>query len=163
MESRFVNMLVLALALAGIGAVPWLSAQDKGKKEAVADKDREQLLRTVGALSAGQLYQTYLNIGFMADGKAEGVYEEKDIQQIMGSVVSLMDTLDKELEKVAKLDLTKEDREAVDQFKKLSGLLRTQADELQAFWKTGDKDRGAKYEKVRQEAWQGISKLLDLK
>src|SRR5262249_32377339 len=95
-------------------------------------------------------------------GRAEGVYQEKDIQQILNSVLSLMDTLDKQMDKVSKLDLNKEDRDGVAQIRKLSGMLRQQADELQAFWKTGDKERGAKYEKLRKDAWEGISKMLGL-
>src|SRR5262249_4477774 len=42
-------------------------AQDK--KETPSDKEaRDQLLETVGVLAASQLYQGYLNIGFVADG-----------------------------------------------------------------------------------------------
>src|SRR5947209_1330983 len=45
---------------------------------------------------------------------------------------------------------------------KLVGLLPHQADELQALWKTGDKQRGARNESLRQEAWKGIGALLQL-
>jgi hypothetical protein len=34
----------------------------------------------------------------------------------------------------------------------LSGLVRQQADDLQAFWKTGDKQRADKYDKTRKAA-----------
>jgi hypothetical protein len=136
-------------------------AQDK--KEAPSDKEaRDQLLETVGVLAASQLYQGYLNIGFVADGKAEGTYEEKDAKQILGSVLSLLDTLDRQLEKVGKLDLDRADREGVEQIRKLSGQLHDQGKELQAFWTTGNKERGAAYEKIRKESWDGISKLLGL-
>jgi hypothetical protein len=138
-------------------------AAGQDKKEASADKEaRDQLLETVGVLAASQLYQGYLNIGFVADGKAEGTYEEKDAKQILGSVLGLLDTLDKQLEKVGKLDLEKPDREGVDQIRKLSAQLRDQGKELQAFWTTGNKERGAAYEKMRKESWDGISKLLGL-
>jgi glutamine synthetase type III len=147
---------VLAWWSAGSGPA---AAQDK--KEPPSDKEaRDQLLEAVGVLSAAQLYQGYLNIGFVADGKAEGTYEEKDAKQILGAVLSLLDTLDKQLEKVGKLDLDKADREGVDQIRKLSGQLRDQGKELQAFWATGSKERAAAYEKIRKESWAGISKLL---
>ena len=155
--------MLLALLLIGSGPA-WLSAQDKStapKKEAVSDKET-LLLETLGALAGAQLYQSYLNIGFIADGRAEGTYEEKDIQQILSSVLTLMEALDKKLDQVGKLDLSKDDREGIAEIRKLSGLLRLQADELQAFWKTGDKARADKYEKTRKEAWAGISKLLGL-
>jgi len=154
--------MILALVLIGSSSVAWLSAQEKAPAKKDAVSDREVLLETLGALAGAQLYQSYLNIGFIADGKAEGTYEEKDIQQILSSVLTLMEALDKKLDQVGKLDLSKDDREGIAEIRKLSGLLRLQADELQAFWKTGDKARADKYEKTRQQAWEGISKLLGL-
>src|SRR5207237_7148700 len=37
-------------------------------------QERRQLLEAVGALTAANCYQTYLNIGLIADGKAKGAY-----------------------------------------------------------------------------------------
>jgi hypothetical protein len=156
--------LAVMVALIGLLIYPsWLPAQDKAPAKKDAGAEKSLLLETLGTLAGGHLYQTYLNIGFMADGKAEGIYEEKDVQQILTSVLALMDTLDKKLDQLLKLDLNKDDREGIEQIRKLSGLLKLQADELQAYWKSGDKARADKYEKTRKEAWEGISKLLDLK
>ena len=63
---------------------------------------------------------------------------------------------------MVKLELTKADREGLEQIRRLSALVRQQGQELQAFWKTGAKERGAKYEKIRLEAWLGLSKLMGL-
>ena len=41
------------------------------------------LLQTVGSLAATHLYQTYLNIGFIADAKVEGSYEEKQAKELL--------------------------------------------------------------------------------
>jgi hypothetical protein len=163
---RATVLIVVALLLIGSGWSRHLSAQNEApapdKKDA-ADKDtRFLLLETLGSLAGSQLYQSYLNIGFIADGKAEGTYEEADIQQILHSVLALMDTLDKKLDQLLKLDLNKDDRESIQEIRRLSKLLRQQADELQAYWKSGDKATGDKYEKARKEAWAGISKLLGL-
>jgi hypothetical protein len=149
---------VLAAVLLLITA-PALLAQEK---PAAAREERAQLLQTVGLLASSQVYQAYLNIGFMADGRANGSYDDKDLQQIMASVMNLLSATDKMLDKVGKLDLDKPDKEAIEQLRKLSALVRQQGEELQAYWKTGDKDRGARYDKLRQEAWDGISKLLGL-
>ncbi len=127
-----------------------------------AKEERVLLLQTVGLLSAAQVYQAYLNIGFLADGKANGTYEEKDIQQIMASVSNLLSATDKQLDQFAKVEMSRADRDGMERIRKLSALVRQQGEELQAFWKTGDKERGVKYEKLRQEAWVGISDLLSL-
>jgi hypothetical protein len=122
--------------------------------------ERQQMLETIGGLSAGHVYQSFLNIGLLADGKAQGTYEDKAALEVLRSVSSLMDTLDRQLDRISKLELAQADRDTIAQVRKASTLLRQQAGELEAFWKTGDKSRSTNYEKLRQEAWQAISKLL---
>jgi hypothetical protein len=134
------------------------------KKTAAPNKsERPQHLETVGALAAGQLYQTYLTIGLLADGVARGAYDEKDARSILQTARGLVELQDKHLARVGKLDLTPADREALNKLRKLGTLLRRQAEELDAYWKTDDKDHAAKYEKTRQEAWTDLSSLLRLK
>jgi hypothetical protein len=159
--------IVLLLAGTVLVSQTNLSAQTrpappKEKSGAASADDRAELLRTVGLLSAAQVYQGYLNIGFLADGMANGNYDAKDAEQVIESILQLLDASDRRLEKVTDLDLTKADREALVHVRKLSGLVRQQGLELKAFWKTGAKEQGDRYEKTRLEAWEGISKLLKL-
>jgi hypothetical protein len=154
---RLSLLILLWLARPAPSAAPPPSTEDAAKEE------RRLLLQAVGLLASAQVYQAYLNIGFVADARASGTHAEKDLAQIMDSVVQLLNATDAQLEKIAQLDLTKADRDAIDRIRKLSQLVRRQADELRAFWKTGDKDRAANYEKLRQEAWEGIRALLNLK
>jgi hypothetical protein len=169
MKLKYLAAATLTLVLVSACSVAWVGAQGKSgavndkKTTASADQDgRQALLEVVGALAGSQLYQTYLNIGFIADGRAEGTYDDTDAGQLLGSVLELLDVLDKQLEKVSKLDLDDEDRASTAQVRKLSGLLRQQGKDLRAFWDSDDKKRGDKYEKTRQEAWAGISKLLGI-
>ena len=151
------GVLVAAFSPSAVGA-----RDEQPPAPLPAKEERVLLLQTVGLLSASQVYQAYLNIGFLADGKANSTYEEKDVRQIMESVSNLLSATDKQLEKVGRLEISRADREGLERVRKLSALVRQQGEELQAFWKTGDKERGAKYEKLRQEAWEGISALLNL-
>ncbi len=147
---------------------PWqglVGGQDKppaANDGAGAKNERAVLQQTIGLLAASQVYQAYLNVGFIADGKATGNYAEKDVQQILDSLFKLLSAADKQLEKVSKLDLTKADREGLTEIRRLAGLVRQQGVEMQVFWKTGDKERGERYENLRQESWRGISTLLGL-
>src|SRR5262249_45119668 len=52
------------------------------------------------------------------------------------------------------------DRDSLLSLRKSATLVRRQAEELQAFWKTGDANRGKSYERIRQEAWKNIRELL---
>ncbi|MBA4192109.1 MAG: hypothetical protein C0467_29375 [Planctomycetaceae bacterium] len=121
------------------------------------------LSETVGLLSGLQLYQTYLNIGMLADARAEGLYEASELAQLLGSVVVPLDTVDKQLAKVAALKgLSKEDATAITRMRKIAGRLKQQGKSLQAFWDTGVEDHGKKYEESRQAAWKELDELLEL-
>jgi hypothetical protein len=120
------------------------------------------LLETVGLLAGAQLYQTYLNIGLLADSAAEDVYEAAEAAQLLGSVVQPLEKIEKQLEKVAALKLTKDDAAAITRMKKIAGLLRQQGKALQAYWDTDMEDHKKKYEEARQAAWKDLSDLLAL-
>jgi hypothetical protein len=124
--------------------------------------DRRIYLETIGTLTASHCYQTYLNIGLIADGKSKGNYSEKDAYKVLDSVLSLLDTVDRKLGQLAKLDLEKEDRTSLEQMRKLSALLRQQGKVLQTYWESGRDDDAAKYEDVRKDSWAVIGKLLGI-
>src|SRR5262249_43076662 len=127
---RFAILVLLALPASPF--VSRLAAQDKpppiGTQSPPAmptgKDERRQLLETVGLATASHLYQAYLNIGLLADGKAEGIYEEKDVRQLLASVDALLGALDTQLDKIGKQELSKEDREGVALLRRVSGLLR---------------------------------------
>jgi hypothetical protein len=120
------------------------------------------LNETVGLLSGLYLYQTYLNIGLLADGKAERLYDEKAARGVLATVVGPLDTVDRQLAKVAAAAQTDLDRQAADRLRGIVGLLRRQGQELVAFWNSNQPTDGARYEATRQEAWRQITALLAL-
>lgn len=126
------------------------------------EEENGVLLETVGLLAGLQLYQTYLNIGLLADSAAEEVYEPEEALQLLGSVVGPLEKIEKQLDKVAALKLTKDDAAAVARMKKIAGLLRQQGTSLQAYWDKGEEEQNKKYEAARQAAWKELNDLLDL-
>jgi hypothetical protein len=122
----------------------------------------EALTEMVGVLAGLQVYNTYLNIGLLADGLAAGLYEPADAYQLLGSVVKPLEQVELQLDKLAKHPLSKGDLEAVQRIKKITTLLRQQGKELDAYWTTGKSDSSKKYDAARQAAWKEISSLLDL-
>jgi hypothetical protein len=124
--------------------------------------ERRQLLEILGALTASHSYQTYLNIGLIADGKAKGTYTEKDAYKLLDSVLALVSSVDRKLAALDRIDLDKEDRASLDQMRNLSLLLRKQAKELQIFWDTGREEDAAQYENVRKDTWATLSKLMGI-
>jgi hypothetical protein len=103
-----------------------------------------------------------LNLGLVADGKANRSYSAAEAMRISESVLGLLDVVDRKLEAVATLDLDKEDRDGLEQIRVLSGLLRRQGKDLQTFWETGKEEDAAKYESGRKDSWAALSRLTGL-
>ena len=125
-------------------------------------QERRQLLETVGTLTAAHCYQTYLNIGFIADGKAKGAYIDRDANKVLDSVLSLLNSVERNLATLGKMDLDKPDRESLEQMRDLSALLRVQGKELQAYWDSGKEEDAAKYDNTRKDSWAAIGKLTGI-
>jgi hypothetical protein len=169
---RWFALPLLALALTAAGpassrgqqsAEPPLAPPLPGEQPAAAaDDPRGQLTETVGLLSGLYLYQTYLNIGLLADGKADGVYEEKAARAVLATVVTPLDAVDRQLARVGALAQTEADRRAAERFRAIAGLLRRQGRELVAFWDSRRPADGARYEATRQEVWGQLNALLGL-
>jgi hypothetical protein len=151
----------VALAVTFLAVTAGSATAQPTPAKTVADENAV-LLETVGLVAGLQLYQTYLNIGLLADAQAEGLYEEAEAAQLLGSVVGPLEKIEKQLEKVAALKLTKDDVVAVNRMKKIAGLLRSQGKSLQSYWDTEAEDHNKKYEETRQAAWKELSDLLDL-
>ena len=137
-------------------------APKPGGVQKKAEAERAQLLETVGYLTAAHYFQTYLNIGFIAEGKAQGTYTDKDARKVLDSVLSLLNSTDAKLEALGKIDLDKDDRERLEQLRAAAALLRQQGKELQAYWETGKDENAAKYESLRKNAWATIGKLMGI-
>jgi hypothetical protein len=120
------------------------------------------LTETVGVLAGMNLYQSYLTIGLLADGKAERLYDEKAARSVLASVLTSLATVDQQLEKAGAAMQTAGDQAALAKVRGVVGLLRRQGKELIAFWDSGRPEDGARYEATRQEAWKQIVALLGL-
>jgi hypothetical protein len=121
------------------------------------------LLDTVGRLCGAHLYQSYLNIGLLADSAARGVYELEDAKKWLDSVHGLLDTVEGQLTPLDKASLSDDDRKHLAKIREVSKIIRVQARELKTYWEA---DEGAKelhskqYEKARDASWAALSELF---
>jgi hypothetical protein len=129
----------------------------------------DRSLEAIGGLSAAHLYQTYLNLGMLADTTENDVYSESEAKNLLKTVSALMDRVDIQLGRVLESSTDPEDKKKLEQVRDLTKLLRAQAKELRAYWDTPEKDTAGKKEhetkfhKAREEAWAGIKELLNIK
>jgi hypothetical protein len=118
------------------------------------------LLETIGTVTAAHYYQTYLNVGFIADGKAKQTYADKEARELLAAVLSLLNSVDRQLEALGQRNLAKDDRDSLEQMRAISALLRQQGKQLQTFWDTALDQDAASYENLRQKSWAAINKLM---
>ena len=125
-------------------------------------REHRQLLETVGVLTAAQCNQSYLNIGLLADGRAKGIYTDNEASRLLDSVLSVLDSIDRRLGVLGKIDLGKEDHDSLEQMRDLSDLLRRQGKQLETFWDSGKDEDAAKYDDDRKDSWAAISRLTGM-
>jgi hypothetical protein len=123
---------------------------------------KDRYLEALGGLSASHLYQSYLNIGLLADGVEKEVYSLEEAEKMLASVADLMKLVEIQLAKVRQSDLTSDDLASLQRIKAVMGLLRLQSETLQNYWATGENDEAAQYHQAREAAWKGLSKVLGL-
>jgi hypothetical protein len=119
-------------------------------------------LETIGALAAGHYFQAYLNIGFVADGRSKGIYGEEDSRKLLVSVLSVVDSVDRQLESLGKRSMAKEDRKSLEQMRAISTMLRQEGRELQSYWDSGRDQDAARYENRRKDSYAAISQLMGI-
>jgi hypothetical protein len=121
----------------------------------------EAVSEALGGLTVSHLYQTYLNIGLLADAYENQVYEKEEAKDTLDTVSGLMSDVEKQLDRVARQ--TKDDeKKFVDQARAVMASLRTQTRELQSYWDSGEKDHVTKFHQARKDSWNGIKELLNI-
>jgi hypothetical protein len=164
-----------ALALCGVGAVLLLAGvaggviwvnranaeSSSGTTEAEAPPARpERFLETVGSLSAGHLYQSFLNIGLLADCVENETYTPEQAEKMLRTVLRLIDLQDHQLFMLKESGLDGEDSQTADRIRSVADALRSLANTLQAYWETGDEADLQQYLAEREDVRTGLLDLL---
>ncbi len=123
---------------------------------------KDRYLEALGGLSASHLYQSYLNIGLLADGVEKEVYALDEAEKMLGSVTDLMNLVEGQLAKVRQTGLEPDDHASLERIKAVTALLRLQTETLQAYWVSGDMEEARQYHQAREATWKGLSKVLGL-
>jgi hypothetical protein len=151
----------LRAAAPDASAKPADASPGEGASASTAPPDPSSL-ETIGALAAAHYFQTYLNIGFVADGKSKGIYGEEDSRKLLVSVLSVVESVDRQLESMGRRSLAKEDRKSLEQMRAISTMLRQQGRELQSYWDSRRDQDAARYESRRKDSYAAISQLMGI-
>jgi len=135
--------------------------------QAVAQRD--QAVIVVDNLLDAHLHQTFLNIGYLADGVEAGLYSDEDAKEYLTEITELMDAVDGQLNHLSDIGVRGDGLKRQGRARQVTLLLRAQAKELRAYWDIPEKDKEKKkeqrmkYDKAHEEADKGLSELLDAK
>jgi hypothetical protein len=141
---------------------PTAPAPAEPSRPATVSDVKDRSLETIGNLTAAHLYQSYLNIGLLADARESEVYTQAQAEKLLDSVARMLESGDGELARLLKDGLKDEDKEDVERARQLNALLRTQARELKLYWHTGDDSHAKKFQNVRQQSLAGIQAVLGI-
>jgi hypothetical protein len=120
----------------------------------------ESVLALVGGLTTANLYQSYLNVGLLADSVAKGVYKPEHGKELLETVTKVIDTVERQLAQLPESDLTAGEKVRLAKVRSIVSLLRSEIKELQAYWASGDEEFVRKFQKIHKDVWSELEKLL---
>jgi hypothetical protein len=143
-------------------ASPSVRPAEQPKAEPQAGANEERFMSALGSLTAAHHYQSYLNLGLLADAWEKDVYEEEEAMKMLATVQGMIDGVDRQLVRLEKASVKEDDRKALARSRELGALLKTQAKELAAYWEGGAKEHADAFHKARETAWASLKELLKI-
>ena len=116
----------------------------------------------IGVLSASYLYQSYLNIGLLADATAGGVYEIQEALAQCESLLTVIGGVRDEMLAYSKQIKSESDRLYVESLVKVADLLIQEGSALLRFYETNDETYAEEFMKFNELAQQAVSQLLGM-
>lgn len=128
------------------------------------EQRENKLLEAFGGFSAAMLYNTYGLIGSISDGFTHEAYDAVMVSELMEAQVKLADNLVKMLEELKNGGYLKDknDHDFVVKLIDILKDLKKQAQLLDDYSNTKNRQKQADYETQRKQNWSAISKLMGI-
>ncbi len=129
-----------------------------------AQTSNELLLETLGATSAGFIYNTYLAIGSIGDAYENGNTSAEDVKALMEEQVGLLRNLEESYSNLLSSgEITNQsDKDYIIELRETFSTLRMQADALITYAMEGGVPNADRFQEHRNKAWSLISDLMGL-
>ena len=114
----------------------------------------------IGGLTMAHLYQTYLNLGLIADGVAKNVYTVEAGNNLLDQLTKVMDTVERQLNQLPTNDQQPDEKSRVEKVRSLLSMFRSEIKEIKAYWDVGDEQYAKNFQKIHKDAWAEIEKLM---
>ncbi len=132
-----------------------------GSPETPLDPEGDRLY-LIGALGGAHVYTTYAYIGVLADGLSKQLYTDEQTKELLAEVVTVSDSLVKNMERVRDGGLSEGDTEAINGMIEIYKLLKDEASAAIRFADSRSVEDAEKFDQIRTTVWPKISALLGL-
>ena len=116
----------------------------------------------IGGLAASHLYQTYLNIGLLADSVEGEVYEKEEARRLLDTVAGLTSAVEQQLDRVGHQSLKDDEKKALNRPARSLPAFGHRCANCRNYWEEDDKDHVERFHKAREDSWKGIKALLNI-
>ena len=154
---KFMRVLVVTIFLVGI------THSVNAQHPKLTSPTDTTSLKMIGVLAASYLYQSYLNIGYLADLHAVDAYEYDKLDENLNIVIQIVGGVRDELKWYTLLVPLKSDSQYVDILVQTSDLLLKEAGALRKYFQTEDKQDAAIYLHLNEQARTVLVTILGMK
>jgi hypothetical protein len=113
-------------------------------------------------MGGAHVYTTYAYIGVLADGLSKELYTDQQTKELLGEVVTVSDSLIKNMERVRDGGLSEADTQAINSMIEIYKLLKDEANAAIKFTDTRAVEDAEQFDQIRTTVWPKISALLGL-
>lgn len=126
---------------------------------------KSQALETIGSISGGMLYNTYVSIGVIADGFHDKVYDAEYTRALMDEQITLIASVDSSLMKLEQSGFLTDtsDIRYLKEIRIAFGYLSNEAYYLKLYANDSSDSNADNFQYYREKAWKLIAVLLDIK
>ena len=126
-------------------------------------KLEEKLFYGVGHFGSAMLYQSFINIGVIADGYAKKIYPAEQAKAILQTSTHFLTLSENVLKELSAFSISETDRKTLTDMRDIVNDLRQEADHFMKYL-TSKKDEDVKnFDSFRVSAWGKIRKMMDIK
>ena len=132
-----------------------------GSSFSYSSKLEEKLFFNLGHFSAVFLYQSYLNIGMIADAWTQNVYKPEDAKSFLQTNIGFITNSMKNWKELTDFSISVEDRDTLLAMITAAEDLKCEADAMLKYIESRNQADMDSYERCRTAAWAKIEKYMD--
>ncbi|MGE3806751.1 MAG: hypothetical protein AB7K24_18950 [Gemmataceae bacterium] len=143
-----------------VNPVPVVPNPNPVPQPAARKSDRQKLIEIVDTLTATNLYQTYMTLGLIADGRVSNSYSQEETLAMLKALADTVDAADKQLNRLTRITLTQEEQARFTELTQVSTLLKQQGAALVNYVQNNNPRALEEFQRIRLRTGERVATLL---